>query len=157
LPLFQFVLWRSLFRWGLWASVLAGLGRVPLRLLPMHVDRRGGIGFLKRPSHDFCVVLLLGLSSALCGGWGTWMLLYGAKVETFKPLFVAFVLVGLTISFLPLLALTPQLVASRRRGRKAYGGLVRLHERHRGALDRSARRGELLGIKHLVHLLTGQI
>ena len=75
LPVFQFVLWRSLFRWGLWVFVLGGFSRVPLRLLPMHADRRGGIGFLKTPSINYCGVLLFAVSSALCGAWGTQVLL----------------------------------------------------------------------------------
>jgi hypothetical protein len=124
LPISQFVLWRSLFRWALWVRVLGGLARIPLRLLPPHADRRGGIGFLKLPSTAYGAVLLLGLSSALCGGWGTQILLYGTKVDALKPLFVAFVLVGAIIAFAPLLAFFPQLLLARYRGRLDYGDLV---------------------------------
>jgi hypothetical protein len=124
LPLFQFLLWRSLFRWALWVRVLATLSRIPLQLVPMHADRRGGIGFLKRPSVLYCAGLLLALSSVLCAGWGTQMLLYGAKIETFKPLLYAFVLVGALIALAPLFAFIPQLLRARQRGRCAYGGLV---------------------------------
>ncbi len=146
LPIFQFVLWRSLFRWGLWARVLGGFSRVPLRLLPMHADRRGGISFLKHPSISYCAVLLFAVSSALCGAWGTQILLYGTKIDTLRPLFYAFVLIGTIIAFAPLLTFVPQLFASRRRGRRAYGGLVTdyaraLQERWIGGRARS----DLLG------------
>lgn len=124
LPLFQFLLWRSLFRWALWVRVLATFAAIPLRLLPMHADRRGGIAFLKRPSVIFCAGLLLALSSVLCAGWATQMLLYGTKIETFRPLLSAFGLVGALIALLPLLAFMPQLQVARQRGRHAYGGLV---------------------------------
>jgi hypothetical protein len=124
LPLFQFVLWRSLFRWALWAYVLGGLSRIPLRLLPTHADRRGGIGFLKRPSIAYGAFLLLAVSCTLSSGWATQILLYGAKIDAFKPLFVAFVVVGTLIAFAPLLAFAPQLFAARRQGRHAFGGLV---------------------------------
>jgi len=124
LPIFQFVLWRSLFRWGLWVGVLVGLSRVPLRLLPMHADCRGGIGFLKSPSIKYCGVLLLAVSATLCAGWGTQILLYGAKIDALKPLFYSFVLIGAIIALAPLLVFVPQLLESRRRGLEAYGGLV---------------------------------
>src|SRR5262249_23144574 len=122
-------LWRSLFRWGLWARVLGGLSRVPLRLLPAHADRRGGIGFLKRPSIAYCAVLLLAVSSALCGGWETQILLYGAQIDAFKPLFFAFVVIGALVAFAPLLVFLPQLMVARRRGMEAYGELVSDHAR----------------------------
>jgi hypothetical protein len=124
LPVFQFVLWRSLFHWALWVRVLGGFSRVPLRLLPMHADRRGGIGFLKQPSISYGAVLLLAMGSALCAGWETKILLYGSGIDDFKPLFYAFVLIATIIAFAPLLTFVPQLFAARLEGRRAYGRLV---------------------------------
>src|SRR5262245_28635022 len=124
LPIFQFVLWRSLFHWALWVRVLGGFSRVPLRLLPMHADRRGGIGFLKQPSISYGAVLLLAMGSALCAGWETKILLYGGRIDDFKPLFYAFVLIATIIAFAPLLTFVPQLFAARLEGRRAYGRLV---------------------------------
>jgi hypothetical protein len=124
LPVFQFVLWRSLFHWALWVRVLGGLSRVPLRLLPTHADERGGIDFLKRPSVAYGAVLLLAVSSALCGGWETQILLYGTKIDALRPLFIAFLLIGTIIVFAPLLVFVPQLFRARLWGREAYGALV---------------------------------
>jgi hypothetical protein len=124
LPIFQFVLWRSLFHWLLWVRVLGGFSRVPLRLLPMHADRRGGVGFLKQPSIAYGAVLLLAMSSALCAGWGTKILLYGTGIDAFKPLFYAFVFIGTLVAFAPLLTFVPRLFVARLEGRRAYGRLV---------------------------------
>jgi hypothetical protein len=124
LPIFLFVLWRSLFRWGLWARVLGGLSRLALRLLPSHADRRGGIAFLKAPSITYGVVLLLGVSCALCAGWGSQIVLYGAKLDTLRPLLVAFALIGIVIAFAPLLVFMPMLSAARRRGLEEFDGLT---------------------------------
>jgi len=124
LPIFSFVLWRSLFRWGLWVRVLGGLARMPLRLLPTHADRRGGIGFLKEPSIAYCALLLLAESSALCGGFATQILLYRTPIDAIKPLLIAFVLIGAIIAFAPLLIFLPQLQRARRWGRAVYGGLA---------------------------------
>lgn len=124
LPIVQFVFWRSLFHWGLWVRVLGGFSRVPLRLLPMHADRHGGIGFLKQPSISYGAVLLLAIGSTLCAGWGTKILLYGSGIDDFKPLFLGFVLITTIIAFAPLLLFVPQLFAARGEGRRLYGGLV---------------------------------
>src|SRR5207248_2365785 len=107
LPLFQFVLWRSLFHWALWACVLAGLAHTPLRLLGGHADRHCGLMFLKNPTVTYCSLMLLAISSVLCGGWATRMLIEGAQVETFKPLFFVFLLVAAVVALAPLLLFVP--------------------------------------------------
>jgi hypothetical protein len=124
LPIFQFVLWRSLFRWALWVRVLFGLQRVRLRLLPGHADRRGGIGFVKQPTLVYCSLLLFVTSSILCAGWATQMLVYGTRVEAVKPLFFTFVLVGIVIAVAPLIGFIPQLFLGRLAARRRYGNLV---------------------------------
>jgi hypothetical protein len=129
LPIFQFVLWRSLFRWALWARVLFDLSGVPLRLSPGHADGRAGIAFLKRPTIAYCTVLLLAVSTALCAGWETQILLEGRKVDTLKPLFFAFLLIGAVIAFAPLLCFVPSLFRARRRGRLTYASLVTTYSR----------------------------
>src|SRR5690606_33618539 len=47
LPIFLFLLGRSLWHWAIWIQVLGGLARLGLTLVPGHPDLRGGIGFLK--------------------------------------------------------------------------------------------------------------
>jgi hypothetical protein len=153
LPLFQFVLWRSLFRWGLWVRVLVGISRLPLHLLPMHADRRGGIGFLSRPSLGYCALLLFAVSCALCGGWASQIRLEATTVDTFKPLLIAFVMIGAVVAFLPLLSFTPLLFRTKRAGRDLYGSLVTDYVRDFDARWLEARtRPELLGTSDLQSL-----
>ena len=92
------------------------------------------------------VVLLLGVSSALCAGWGSQIALYGTTLAALKPLLVAFVLIGLIIAFAPLLPFMPLLFAARRRGLAEYGSLVSDYSREleeRWSEGRS--RADLLG------------
>jgi hypothetical protein len=124
LPLFQFVLWRSLLRWALWVCVLVGLARVPLRLLPAHADRCAGLSLLKQPTLAYWPVLLLAASSVLCAGWVTQVTLYGASIDRFRPVFVGCVLIGVVVALAPLLVFLPQLVRARLLGLRQYGGLV---------------------------------
>jgi hypothetical protein len=124
LPLFQFLLWHSLFRWALWVWALLGLSRLPLRLLPAHADRHAGIGFVKEPTLAYCSLMLLAVSSVLCAGWATQISMYGARLQSFKTLFFGYVLIAVVIAFAPLLMFVPQLVVARIVGRRQYGGLV---------------------------------
>jgi hypothetical protein len=153
LPLFQFFLWRSLYRWALWLRLLVGLSRVRLRLLPAHADRRAGIGFLKEPSVGYCAVLLLATSSVLCAAWATQIVLYGSLVGAFKSLFFEFVLLGFVIAFAPLLVFVPHLLRARIAGQQQYGGLVsdytsRFQDYWIDRKDRS----DLLGTSHIQSL-----
>ena len=153
LPLFQFLLWHSLFRWALWIRVLIGLSRLPLQLVPAHADRHAGIGFVKFPTLVYCSLMLLAISSVLCAGWATQIRMYGAHLEGFKPLFAAYVLIALLIAAAPLMVFVPQLVFARIDGRRQYGGLVtdytrRFHERWILGDDRFG----LLGSPHIQSL-----
>jgi hypothetical protein len=113
-PMFQFLLWRSLWRWAIWAAILYGLSRLRLRLVPTHPDRHGGLGFLTLPSNRYCALLLFALSSVLCAEWGT-KLAFSSAVS-FEPLLFAFVAAGALLSFGPLLLFVPQLDRARLAG-----------------------------------------
>lgn len=123
LPLFHFLLWRSVWRWAIWVRLLAGLSRVELRLVPTHPDRAGGIRFLKLPSMGYCAGLLFAVSSVLCAEWGSRFTL-GATLASFKPLLVVFAAVATLVAFGPLLLFVPQLFAARQRGLRELGGVA---------------------------------
>lgn len=142
LPTFQFLMWRSLFRWFLWLWVLFGVARVPLRLLPAHADRRGGIAFLKSGNVNYCALLLLATSAVLCAGWATEIITSGVKLSTFRSPFFVFVILSLVISFAPLVVFTPQLFRARLTGMRRYGALMsdyaqRFDARWVGDVDRT--------------------
>lgn len=123
LPLFQFLLWRSVWRWAIWVYVLAGLSRIELRLVPTHPDRAGGLRFLKLPSMGYCAVLSFAISSVLCAEWGSRFTL-GATLASFKPLLIVFAAAATLIAFGPLLLFAPQLFTARQRGSREVGGVA---------------------------------
>jgi hypothetical protein len=118
-PLFQFLLWRALWRWLIWVRILVGLSRIPLELLPAHGDQRGGIAFLRIPSVGYCALLLFAVSSVLCVE-SRFRFTGGASLSAFLPLLLIFYLVGLVIALGPLLLFLPQLILARRRGLEQY-------------------------------------
>lgn len=84
LPIFQFVVWRSLFRFALWLRLLVGLARTPLALVATHADRRGGISFLRMPSVVFGALLLFAASAVLCASWATQIAAHGTPLSSFR-------------------------------------------------------------------------
>lgn len=111
-PFFQFLLWRSLWRWAIWARVLVGLSRIDLALVATHPDRRGGIGFLSQPSVDYCAMLLFAVSSVLTAEWDARF----TFATFFEPLVLAFAVFGVLVAFGPLIFFAPRLERTRRAG-----------------------------------------
>jgi len=122
-PFVQFLLWRSLWRWVIWTSVLIGLGRIELDLVPSHPDRRGGISFLRWPSIGYCSLLVFAISSMLCASQVNRFTASGVTMRTFAPLLLAFAATGTLVAFGPLLLFSPQLMRARRNGLIEYGRL----------------------------------
>lgn len=114
-PLFQFLLWRSLWRWFIWTGILSRLSRLPLKLVPTHPDRCGGIAFLRFPSVDYCTMLLFAVASVLSAEWGS-RLSFEATLNGFKPLLLVFATLATLIAFGPLLLFMPLLFRARRSG-----------------------------------------
>jgi hypothetical protein len=123
LPLFEFLLLRSLWRWVIWVRLLVGLSRIELDLDPTHPDCRGGISFLRFPSIAYCEVLLFAIASVFCADWQG-RAVFGTTIASFVPLLLMFGVVGMLVAFGPLLVFAGQLVRARRIGRIEVSGLA---------------------------------
>jgi hypothetical protein len=124
LPLFLFLLLRSLWRWGIWVVTLLKLARLRLALALGHPDRRGGISFLTLPSMAFNAPFLLGVSSVLCASWGMRVSAENATLKQFMQPMIAFALLGVLLAFAPLLVFSPRLFLGARAGVVEYGRLA---------------------------------
>jgi hypothetical protein len=123
LPLFEFLLLRSLWRWAIWVRVLVGLARIDLDLEPTHPDRCGGIAFLRLPAIEYCAMLLFVVASVVCAMWHSRFEL-GATVVSFVPLLLLFAAIAILVAFGPLLMFVPHLERARRAGLADVGGLA---------------------------------
>jgi hypothetical protein len=144
LPLYEFLLFRSLWRWGIWVTFLVGLSRIDLDLDPTHPDRRAGLSVLNKPSLTYCAVLLFIMSAVLAAEW------YGHlqydTLSSFIPLLALTAAVASTIAIAPLLLFAPRLYRARRDTLLALGGHAaaagrrwwRARQRGESALDRDA-------------------
>jgi hypothetical protein len=128
LPLFQFLLLRWYFRLFIWARFLWQVSRIELKLMPMHPDRCGGLGFLALVSHAF-LPLLLAQGALLAGVMAERIFFAGAKLLDFRLELIGMVAVMVFVILGPLLVFGPKLAAAKRMGLREYGTLAERYTR----------------------------
>lgn len=151
LPIFQFVLLRWYFRFFLWFWFLFRVSRLDLKLLPIHADRAGGIGFLGNTTLAFASVLAA--QGAVLAGMMASKIFFGGQMLTdFRVQIVAFLGFFVVATLLPLTVFAPRLAQAKRTGLGEFGLFasqygsdfrekwLRGRSRERSSLD-----GELLG------------
>ena len=147
IPIFQFLIFRWYFRLVVWFLFLRRVSRLPLRVMPTHPDRAGGLGFLGLGAHAF-VLVILAQSVALSAGLGSRMLFHGRTLLSFQYEIVAFVILQLLLVLGPPSVFMPTLLDLKRRGRREYGVLAARYtsEFHEKWIQGAAPSGEpLLG------------
>jgi hypothetical protein len=145
LPVFQFLVFRSLWRWVIWSRLLWQLSRLRLQPLAIHPDLAGGLVFLSLPSAAFAYVVA-GMSAAQAGVWANKVLTAGAQVTSFKAPLLVFTVAAVVVALGPLIVFTGHLWRCRSTGKIQYGSLATDYTRlfhARWIKDRQ--RGELLG------------
>jgi hypothetical protein len=128
LPLVQFILLRWYFRLLIWTRFLWQVSRIELRLVAIHPDRAGGLGFLSTVTYAFAP-LLAGQGVLLAGVMANKIFYAGAKLTDFKIELLAMVIMMLFFVLAPLLVFTPRLARTKRIGLVEYGGLAQRYVR----------------------------
>jgi hypothetical protein len=123
IPLFQFLLWRWVWRWLVWTMLLWRLSRLNLQLIPTHPDGAGGLAVLG-VAHVDLAPLALGAAAILSSSYAEQMVFAGTPLTSFAVSLVAAV-VGSTLTLvMPLVCFMPQLVDTRQRALLEYGSLA---------------------------------
>lgn len=123
MPVFQFLLFRWYFRMFIWTRLVWQLSRIPLRLMPTHPDRVGGLAFISGTAFAF-VPLAVAHGAVLAGFIANRIFHLGATLPQFK------VEIGILVAFVeclvfgPLLAFVRQLSLAKRTGLREYGALA---------------------------------
>jgi hypothetical protein len=145
LPAFQFLVYRALWRWGIWALLLWRLSRLPLRPIATHPDLAGGLGFMAMPSAGFAYVVA-GLSAAQAGVWANKVAATDVSLASFSSHLLLFILGAGALALGPLVAFTGHLWRCRLAGKVQYGALARDYTRqfHARWIEQG-RRDDLLG------------
>jgi hypothetical protein len=126
LPLFQFLLYRSLWNWAIWCLFLWRLSRLKLRLMPTHPDLAGGL-YILGDSPYAIAILVVAIGATLSATWANQVVYDGTPVVSFNKVFIAYLLLTLSIAFGPLLSFSGELDRLRSRGLRDYGALASRH------------------------------
>lgn len=127
LPIFQFLLFRSLWRGVLWTHFLGAISRLDLALVATHPDHAGGLGFLGTGQTSWAP-LVLAISIVLAASFADAVIYGDSHVLDFKlPIagyaaLVALALVG------PLFRFRGQLARNHFASLLEYGALI--HDHH---------------------------
>ena len=122
-PFAQFLLLRWYYRIFIWARFLWQVSRIPLRLVPAHPDRLGGLGFLSATSSAFAP--LAAAHGALVSAWIANRIFYhGAALLDFKVEIVVVAVWMLCLVFVPFLMFSGRLAHFSRQGERDYGPLA---------------------------------
>ena len=122
LPIFQFLMFRWIYRMVVWSRFLWKLSRFDLLLTAIHPDGAGGLGFLGQGLIPFGVILLA-LSSVVSGAILNQILFNGGKLQDFQWSYVSLFVLTLIIFGGPMLIFMPKLLALKHRGLMEYGTL----------------------------------
>jgi hypothetical protein len=123
IPLYQFLVYRTLVRLLVWWRFLWSVSGLDLRLMPTHPDKAGGLGFLGGAQRPIGL-LAVAVSAVLSGRYCSEILYAGAALEAFKVPVACLVVLMLLLILGPLLVFSPLLMAARRKGLVEYGGLA---------------------------------
>lgn len=123
MPIFQFFLYRWLWRFGIWSNLLRRIAKLDLQLFPIHPDHVGGLGFLTEGQAKFAIIILA-LSSLVSASIANLVLYSGESLVSFKFLVALFVLLVLIIFLGPLVVFTPKLIHLKREGILDYSALA---------------------------------
>ncbi len=123
IPVFQFLLYRWLFRIFIWARFLWQVARLDLHLVPTHPDRAGGLGFLAECVTAF-VPILMALGVLLAGMIANKIFYEGLTLLSFKQEIIATVVFALLFTLGPLCVFASKLAQTKRQGALEYGALA---------------------------------
>ena len=130
-PVFQFVLFRWLWRYLLWSTFLFRLSRMRLALHATHPDLAGGLGALGLSQQAF-VILFVALSTIVSSTIAHDMMFARTSFESARLEVIAFVLICVIAVYVPLTFFARNLYLARQRALEEFGTLgFRLSETFR--------------------------
>lgn len=145
LPVSQFLMFRWLWRIGLWYWFIWKISRLDLELTATHPDGAAGLGFLSLAQAKFGIIIFAG-SAVIAADIGKEIIFGGASLFDYQMLVLGYVLLVLIIFLSPLLVFSPRLFEVKRRGLLEYGVLASRYTRlfHRKWVRGEAAEGEAL-------------
>lgn len=121
-PVFEFLVFRWIWRYVIWIGFLGRASRLDLQLEPTHPDLAGGLGFLPAGQMAFGIVAVA-IGAFFAGILGHEILHLGGSLSVERGTIGAFCIVGLLVLLAPLVLFGPKLMQAKRKGLVEYGAL----------------------------------
>jgi hypothetical protein len=122
IPIFQFLVYRWLWRAFIWCKFLWRVSKLDLQLVPTHPDRAGGLGFLGE-THRLFAIFIFAFAITGSGVFSREVLFESVPVQTLQVPIAAFVAVSLLLFLGPLFTFAPVLWRTRRKALLEYSTL----------------------------------
>jgi hypothetical protein len=122
LPLFQFLIYRWIYRMVVWARFLRNVAKLDLQVTATHPDGVGGLGFLGKSCIPFGI-LLFAASAVVAAAIASRILFEGASLATYQSSYAALFVIAVLVFVAPLLVFVPRLATLKRRAVLEYGAL----------------------------------
>jgi hypothetical protein len=132
LPLFRFLLLRWLWRIALWCFFLWRVSKLDLRLVPIHPDRAGGLGYLELV-HTELTPLIAAISAAVAASLAPDIASGRMTFDAVYPVVAFTLLVDVVLFIGPLCVFSRRLWQCKVKGLSDYGALA---EQYVNAFDR---------------------
>ncbi|BFU96495.1 MAG: conserved membrane protein of unknown function [Nitrospira sp.] len=121
-PLYAFLLWRWLFRIGLWWWFLRQVSRLDLQITPTHRDGAGGLGFLSDSFQAF-VPFVFAEGAIVAGTMADFVMYEGDTPLQYQWHVIGFVAIMLILVVGPLLTFMRPLYKAKEEAMLQYGAL----------------------------------
>ena len=122
LPIFQFLIFRWIYRMAVWSMLLWKVSRLDLLLTPTHPDTAGGLAFLGKALIPFGTILFA-LSTVVASGIAARILFTGARLQESMWSYLTLFVLALAVFVAPMMVFVPNLLALKQRGLMEYGTL----------------------------------
>jgi len=132
IPIFQFLVYRWLWRTYIWCKFLRRVSKLDLQLIPTHPDRAGGLGFLGE-IHRLFGIFVFAFAATAAAVASREVLFDRVPIQTYKIPVAALIVIMLLLFLAPLFMFAPALVRTRRKALHEYSTLAcmlgRLYDR----------------------------
>jgi hypothetical protein len=128
LTIFQYLIFRWLWRWVIWVIYFKKIAAMPLKLNAAHPDLAGGLGFLGMPPGPFLQVTFA-LSILFSTIISERIVFLHHTLKDYYTVMGGFALVIIIINVLPLLVFLKPMITQRRKAIFQYSALIQEHHR----------------------------
>lgn len=132
IPIFQFLVYRWLWRTFIWCRFLRRVLKLDLQLIPTHPDRAGGLGFLGETQRLFAI-FIFAYAATISAVASREVLFDKVPIQTYKIPVAALIVLMLLFFLAPLFMFAPALLRTRRKALHEYSRLActlgRLYDR----------------------------